>query len=85
MALTPFQDALLVVAGLTGCLNTFLQVLRSRARRQESEERRKEIAERRAFELWLYDHGKREKEAHDELVDALRSATPAGGTPKVRE
>jgi len=84
VALTPFEQVLLAAAGFTGCVNTFLQVLRSRARQREAQERRAEIAESRALAIWLYDHGKREEEAHEELVEAVRSVTPIS-VPKLKE
>lgn len=76
MTLTPFEQVLLVAAGFTGCVNTFLQVLRSRARQREAKERRAEIAESRALSVWLYEHGQREERAHEELVETVRSMTP---------
>jgi hypothetical protein len=84
VTLTPFEQVVLIGTGVSSCLNTALQILRSRARKAESEERRKELAERRAFQTWLYEHGTREEQAHEELVEAVRSVTPIS-VPKARE
>jgi hypothetical protein len=76
VTLTPFEQVVLIGTGVSSCLNTALQILRSRARKAESEERRKEIAESRALSVWLYEHGQREERAHEELVKTVRSMTP---------
>lgn len=71
--MSPAEQVILVVAGVSSCVNTVLQIIRSRERRRESEERRKEISERKALATWLYDHGTREEEKSDKILGVLET------------
>ncbi len=90
MTATTFEQVMLVVASVTGCVNTGLQVLRSVMRRKETRERRMEIVERRAMAQFLADHAakeeaatKRIEEKHDELASEVRAMTPISNKPVV--
>jgi len=78
---TTTEQVLLIVAGVTGCVNTALQIARSVYRR-------KETRERRLLEQFLYEHANNEERAtkrieakHEELVSEVRAMTPIAVKP----